>query len=77
MLQITKYYPTVDDAKSLHRTRNLFTNLALRREISSQTSHFTELVIRQHHAEVGHSGSSHTWASLRVDLLIHISICTY
>ena len=33
--------------------------------ILPQTSHFTELVIRQHHAEVGHSGSSHTWASLR------------
>ena len=28
-------------------------------------SHITELVIRQHHVEVGHSGTSHTWASIR------------
>ena len=33
--------------------------------IIPQRSHLTELVIRQHHAEVGHSGSSHTWTSLR------------
>ena len=29
------------------------------------SSHFTELVIRKHHLEVGRSGASHTWASLR------------
>ena len=28
-------------------------------------SHFTELVIRKHHASVGHSGTSHTWAEVR------------
>ena len=28
-------------------------------------SHFTELMIRQYHAEVGHSGAGHTWASIR------------
>ena len=33
--------------------------------ILPQRSHFTELVIREHHALVGHSGASHTWASLR------------
>ena len=27
-------------------------------------SHFTELIIRQYHAKVGHLGASHTWASL-------------
>ena len=30
-----------------------------------QCSHLTELVIRQHHIEVGHCGASHTWTSLR------------
>ena len=33
--------------------------------ILPQHSHFTELVIREHHALVGHSGANHTWASLR------------
>ena len=33
--------------------------------ILPHSSHFTELVIRHHHTEVGHSGSSHTWALLR------------
>ena len=34
--------------------------------ILPQNSHFTELIIiRQYYAEVGHSGASHTWASLR------------
>ena len=28
-------------------------------------SHFTELVILDHHAKVGHSGMGHTWSSLR------------
>ena len=28
-------------------------------------SHLTELVIRQHHELVGHSGTGHTWASIR------------
>ena len=30
-----------------------------------QHSRFTELLIQQHHLEVGHSGACHTWASLR------------
>ena len=29
------------------------------------TSHFTELVIRQFHAAIGHSGTSHTWSEIR------------
>ena len=33
--------------------------------ILPQNSHFTELIIRQYHVEVGHSGASHTWAALR------------
>ena len=33
--------------------------------ILPQHSHFTELLIRQHHKEIGHSGASHTWAALR------------
>ena len=33
--------------------------------ILPQNSHFTELIIRQYHVEVGHSGASHSWASLR------------
>ena len=33
--------------------------------ILPQRSHLTELVIRQHHIEVGHCGASHTWTSLR------------
>ena len=33
--------------------------------ILPQRSHFTELLIRQHHKEIGHSGASHTWAALR------------
>jgi len=33
--------------------------------ILPQCSHLTELIIRQHHEKVGHSGASHTWASLR------------
>ena len=33
--------------------------------ILPQRSRFTELVIREHHVLVGHSGASHTWASLR------------
>ena len=33
--------------------------------ILPQRSHFTELVIREHHALVGHFGANHTWASLR------------
>ena len=28
-------------------------------------SHFTELIILDHHAKVGHSGMGHTWSSLR------------
>ena len=27
--------------------------------------HFTELVIRQYHCEVGHSGINHTWSAIR------------
>ena len=27
--------------------------------------HFTELIIRKYSADVGHSGATHTWASLR------------
>ena len=38
--------------------------------IFPQRSHFTELVIREHHALVGHSGASHTWISLRQKLWI-------
>ena len=30
-----------------------------------QNSNFTELLIRLHHAEIGHSHASHTWAALR------------
>ena len=30
-----------------------------------QCSHLTELVIRQHHDKLGHTGTNHTWASLR------------
>ena len=37
--------------------------------ILPQRSHFTELVIREHHALVGHSGASHTWASVRPKFL--------
>ena len=33
--------------------------------ILPQHSQLTELVIRRHHTEVGHSGSSHTWAAIR------------
>ena len=33
--------------------------------ILPQRSHFTELVIREHHALVGHSGAGQTWASLQ------------
>ena len=33
--------------------------------ILPQRSHFAELVIKEHHALVGHSGANHTWASLR------------
>ena len=33
--------------------------------IRPQRSHFTELVIKEHHTLVGHSGASHTWVSLR------------
>jgi len=33
--------------------------------ILPQCSHLTELIIRQHHEDVGHSGASHTWTSLR------------
>ena len=33
--------------------------------ILPQHTHFTNLLIQQHHAEVGHSGASHTWTSLR------------
>ena len=28
-------------------------------------SHYTELIIREHHKRVGHSGMGHTWSSLR------------
>ena len=28
-------------------------------------SHFTELIIKEHHLKVGHSGVGHTWSSLR------------
>ena len=38
--------------------------------IHRQRSHFTELVIRKYYALVGHSGASHTWASLRQNLWI-------
>ena len=38
--------------------------------ILPQRSHFTELVIRKHHALVGHSGASHTWAFLRQNFWI-------
>ena len=31
----------------------------------SQTSHLTELVIRQYYAAVGHSGTSHIWPEIR------------
>ena len=30
-----------------------------------QCSHLTELVIKQHHNKLDHTGTSHTWASLR------------
>ena len=33
--------------------------------ILPQHSHFRELIIRQKHSEVGHAGTSHTWASVR------------
>ena len=33
--------------------------------ILPQHSHFTELLIRQHHKEIAHSGASHIWAALR------------
>ena len=33
--------------------------------ILPQRSHFTELVVKEHYALVGHFGASHTWASLR------------
>ena len=33
--------------------------------ILPQRSHSTELVIRHHHVLVGHSGTSHTWTSIR------------
>ena len=33
--------------------------------ILPKTSHFTELVIRQYHTAVGHSGTSHTWSEIR------------
>ena len=33
--------------------------------ILPQKCHFSQLVIRQYHVEIGHSGTSHTWASVR------------
>ena len=33
--------------------------------ILPQNCHFSQLVIRQHHVEMVHSGTSHTWASVR------------
>ena len=33
--------------------------------IMPQRSHLTELFIRQHHDKLHHTGTSHTWASLR------------
>ena len=33
--------------------------------ILPQKCHFSQLVIRQYHVEMGHSGTSHTWASVR------------
>ena len=31
----------------------------------SQSSHLTELVVKQHHDKLGDAGTSHTWVSLR------------
>ena len=33
--------------------------------ILPKNCHFSQLVIRQHHVEMGHSETSHTWASVR------------
>ena len=33
--------------------------------ILPQNCHFSQLVIGQHHVEMGHSGTSYTWASIR------------
>ena len=33
--------------------------------ILPQNCHFLKILIRQHHVEMGHSGASHTWASVR------------
>ena len=33
--------------------------------ILPQKCHFSQLVIRQYHVEIGHSETSHTWASVR------------
>ena len=33
--------------------------------ILPQKCHFSQLVIRQYHVEMGHSETSHTWASVR------------
>ena len=33
--------------------------------ILPQKCHFSQLVIRQYYVEMGHSGTSHTWASVR------------
>ena len=33
--------------------------------ILSSNSHYTELIIREHHKRAGHSGMGHTWSSLR------------
>ena len=38
--------------------------------ILPQKRHFSQLVIRQYHVEMGHSGTNHTWASVRENFWI-------
>ena len=48
------------------RVNQSFTHFDLQHPIIlPQHNHFTELIIRHYHSQVGHSGTSHTWIAIR------------
>ena len=56
--------------KGIARVGGRLTNAAVESDLKHpiilpQHSQLTDLVMRRHHTEVGHSGSSHTWAAIR------------
>ena len=61
-----QHFPFLTDLKSRNKAKKTVDEFDVKHPIIlPQKCHFSQLVIRQYHLEMGHSGTSHTWASVR------------